>query len=84
VIDENSLNGLYRFIQLKTGDVTYIELEQIPDKEERLYTMQLLTRLAVNLRSEADLKRVEFLLEEIVANKDIRALEALERLVMLL
>jgi len=79
-----SLNGLYRFIQLKTGDVTYIELEQIPDKEERLYTMQLLTRLAVNLRSEADLKRVEFLLEEIVANKDIRALEALERLVMLL
>ena len=79
-----SLHGLYRFIQIKTGDVTYLELDQIPDKDERLYTMQLLMQLGTNLRSEADLRRIEHMLEEIVANESICALEALERLVMLL
>jgi hypothetical protein len=79
-----SLQGLYRFIQLKTGDVTYLELNQIPDPEERFYIMQLLMRLGTNLRSESDLARIEHLLDEIVSNQSIGALDALERLVMLL
>jgi hypothetical protein len=79
-----SLHGLYRFIQLKTGDVTYLELDQIPDPEERFYVMQLLMKLGANLRSESDLARIEHLLDEIVSNQSIGALDALERLVMLL
>ncbi|MFZ8854512.1 MAG: hypothetical protein ACO2PL_20755 [Armatimonadota bacterium] len=79
-----SLQGLYRFIQLKTGDVTYLELNQIPDPEERLYIMQLLMRLGTNLRSESDLARIEHLLEEIARDRNVGALDALERLVMLL
>ena len=79
-----SLQGLYRFIQLKTGDVTYLELNQIPDPEERLYIMQLLMRLGTNLRSESDLARIERLLDEIARDQNVGALDALERLVMLL
>jgi len=79
-----SLQGLYRFIQLKTGDVTYLELDQIPDPEERLYVMQLLMRLGTNLRSESDLARIEHLLDEIARHQTVSALDALERLVMLL
>jgi hypothetical protein len=79
-----SLQGLYRFIQFKTGDVTYPELAQIPDPEERFYIMQLLMRLGTNLRSESDLARIERLLDEITCNQNVGALDALERLVMLL
>jgi len=79
-----SLQGLYRFIQLKTGDVTYLELDQIPDPEERFYVMQLLMKLGANLRSESDLTRIEHLLDEIARNRNVGALDALERLVMLL
>jgi len=79
-----SLQGLYRFIQLKTGDLTYIELDQIPDPEERFYIMQLLMRLGINLRSESDLARIERLLDEIARDQSVGALDALERLVMLL
>jgi hypothetical protein len=79
-----SLQGLYRFIQLKTGDVTYLELNQIPDPEERFYITQLLMRLGTNLRSESDLARIERLLDEIARSQNVGALDALERLVMLL
>jgi hypothetical protein len=79
-----SLQGLYRFIQLKTGDVTYLELDQIPDPEERFYVMQLLMKLGANLRSESDLARIEHLLDEIARDRNVGALDALERLVMLL
>jgi hypothetical protein len=79
-----SLQGLYCFIQLKTGDVTYLELNQIPDPEERFYIMQLLMRLGTNLRSESDLARIERLLDEIARDQNVGALDALERLVMLL
>jgi hypothetical protein len=79
-----SLQGLYRFIQLKTGDVTYLELDQIPDPEERFYVMQLLMKLGANLRSESDLARIEHLLDEIARDQNVGALDALERLVMLL
>jgi hypothetical protein len=79
-----SLQGLYRFIQLKTGDVTYFELDQIPDPEERFYITQLLMRLGTNLRSESDLARIEHLLDTIVRGQNVSALDALERLVMLL
>jgi hypothetical protein len=79
-----SLQGLYRFIQLKTGDVTYLELDQIPDPEERFYVMQLLMKLGANLRSESDLTRIERLLDEIARDQNVGALDALERLVMLL
>ncbi len=79
-----SLQGLYRFIQFKTGDATYPELNQIPDPEERFYIMQLLMRLGTSLRSEDDLVRVERLLDEITRNRNVGILDALERLVMLL
>ena len=79
-----SLQGLYRFIQLKTGDITYIELDQIPDPEERFYITQLLMRLGTNLRSESDLARIERLLDEITHDRSVSALDALERLVMCL
>jgi hypothetical protein len=79
-----SLQGLYRFIQLKTGDVTYLELDQIPDPEERFYVMQLLMKLGANLRSESDLARIERLFDEIARDQNVGALDALERLVMLL
>jgi hypothetical protein len=79
-----SLQGLYRFIQLKTGDVTYLELDQIPDPEERFYVMQLLMKLGANLRSESDLARIEHLLDEIARDRNVGALDALERLAMLL
>ena len=79
-----SLQGLYRFIQLKTGDVTYLELDQIPDPEERYYIMQLLMKLGANLRSDSDLARIEHLLDEIARDQNVGALDALERLVMLL
>jgi hypothetical protein len=79
-----SLHGLYRFIQFKTGDVTYFELDQIPDPEERFYITQLLMRLGTNLRSESDLARIERLLDEITHDQNVGTLDALERLVMLL
>ena len=77
-----SLHGLYRLIQLKTGDLTYFELDQIPDPEERFYITQLLMRLGTNLRSESDLARIERLLDEITHDRSVSALDALERLVM--
>jgi len=79
-----SLNGLYRFLQLKTGDVTYMELDQIPDPEERLYITQLLMQLSKNLQTESDLDRVERMLDELVAHQELSLIDALERLVMLL
>jgi hypothetical protein len=79
-----SPHGLYRLIQFKTGDLTYPELDQIPDPEERFYIMQLLMRFGTNLRSESDLARIERLLEEIACDQSVGALDALERLVMLL
>jgi len=81
-----SLDGLYRFIQLKTGDATHFCLEDIPDVQVRFYITQLLMRLKDNLRSESDLQRIEHMLDRIVANAkgNITVLDALERLVMLL
>ena len=80
-----SLLGLYRLIQFKTGDVTYTELNSIPDPEERLYTMQLLLTISKSLRSEEDIYRLERLLTEMVdSQSQISALDALERLAMVL
>jgi len=79
------LLGLYRLIQFKTGDVTYTELNSIPDPEERLYTMQLLLTISKSLRSEEDIYRLERLLTEMVdSQSQISALDALERLAMVL
>jgi hypothetical protein len=41
-------------------------------------------RLGTNLRSESDLARIERLLDEIARDQNVGALDALERLVMLL
>jgi len=80
-----SLLGLYRLIQFKTGDVTYAELNSITDPEERFYTMQLLLTISKSLRSEEDIYRLERLLTEMVdSQSQISALDALERLAMVL
>jgi hypothetical protein len=78
-----SLKGLYRLIQLKTGDLTYLEPDLIPDPEERQYTMQLLMHLCTHLRSASDVMRIADLLEEWCKSQPLSALEALERLAML-
>jgi hypothetical protein len=80
-----SLLGLYRLVQLKTGDATYFDPNAIPDPEERLYTLQLLLTIGQALRSEEDIYRLERMLTELVSNQSkISALEALERLAMIL